>query len=226
VSVGISQTESSRTKQNQEGVVESAINLDHFANLDTLISLMLGISLSAATGFRVFVPLLVMSAAAVLGHVDLPSDFDWIETDQALVLFAVASLLEIIGYYIPWFDHTLDIISTPAAIIAGTIVTASAAPDQMNPLVQWTTALLVGGGAAGLTKGMSNIMRVISTAISGGLTNPVIATIELALALGLAVLAIAAPAVAMLVVIGLWTFAIRRIRRVFRRREPVDALGQ
>ncbi len=206
--------------------MESAMNLDHFANLDTLISLMLGISLSAATGFRVFVPLLVMSAAAVLGHVDLPSDFDWIETDQALVLFAVASLLEIIGYYIPWFDHTLDIISTPAAIIAGTIVTASAAPDTMNPLVQWTTALLVGGGAAGLTKGMSNILRVISTAISGGLTNPVIATIELALALGLAVLAIAAPVVAMLVVIALWTFAIQRIRRVFRRREPVDALGQ
>ena len=64
--------------------------MEHFFNLDTLASLMLGISLSAAAGFRVFVPLLVMSAAAVLGHVDLPTDFDWIESDQALVLFAVA----------------------------------------------------------------------------------------------------------------------------------------
>lgn len=201
------------------------MGLEHFANLDTLISLMLGISLSAATGFRVFVPLLVMSAAAVLGHIDLPSDFDWIESDQALILFAVASLLEITGYYIPWLDHTLDIISTPAAIIAGTIVTASTAPEQMNPLVQWTTALLVGGGAAGLTKGMSNIMRVISTAISGGLTNPIIATIELVLALVIALLAVSVPVVALLVVIALWSFAIRRIRRVFQRREP-NAVGQ
>jgi Domain of unknown function (DUF4126) len=191
--------------------------MENFFNLDTLISLMLGISLSAASGFRVFVPLLVMSTAAVLGHIDLPTDFDWIETNQALILFAVASVLEVGGYYIPWFDHALDLISTPAAIIAGTIVTASAAPDTMNPLVQWTTALLAGGGAAGLTKGMSNIMRVISTAISGGLTNPVVATIELVLALGLAVLAVTVPALALVLVIVLWVFAVRRIRRVFRQ---------
>jgi hypothetical protein len=199
--------------------------MESLFNLDTLISLMLGISLSAATGFRVFVPLLVMSAAAVLGHVDLPADFDWIESDQALILFAVASLLEIVGYYIPWLDHILDIVSTPAAIIAGTIVTASAAPDAMNPLVQWTTALLAGGGAAGLTKGMNNILRVISTAISGGLTNPVIATIELTLAVVLAVLAVTVPVVAIVLVIGLWTFAIQKIRKAFRPRSTNSPEG-
>lgn len=199
--------------------------MESLFDLDTLISLMLGISLSAATGFRVFVPLLVMSAAAVLGHVDLPTNFDWIESDQALILFAVASLLEIVGYYIPWLDHMLDIVSTPAAIIAGTIVTASAAPDTMNPLVQWTTALLAGGGAAGLTKGMNNILRVISTAISGGLTNPVIATIELTLAVVLAVLAVTVPVVAIILVIALWSFAIQRIRRAFRTRPPSSPEG-
>jgi hypothetical protein len=190
----------------------SSWNLD----LDTFISLMLGISLSAACGFRVFVPLLVMSAAAVIGHVDLPTEFDWIETNHALILFAAASVLEVGGYYIPWLDHALDVLSTPAAILAGTLVTAATAPD-MNPLVQWTTALLAGGGAAGLTKGMSNIMRVISTAISGGLTNPVIATIELVAAIVLALLAVTVPLVAIVIVIGLWVFAIQRIRRFFAR---------
>lgn len=191
--------------------------MDNLFNLDTLISLMLGVSLSAACGFRVFVPLLVMSAAAVLGHVDLPTDFDWIESDQALILFAVASVLEIAGYYVPWLDHFLDIASTPAAIIAGTIVTASTAPDTMNPLIQWTTALLAGGGAAGLTKGMSNIMRFISTAISGGLTNPIVATIELGLALLLALLAVTVPVVAVLLVMSIWLFAVQRIRRAFNK---------
>ncbi len=192
-------------------------------NLDTLISLMLAISLSAACGFRVFVPLLVMSAAAVFGHLDLPGNYDWIESDQAVILFAVASVLEIGGYYIPWVDHILDWIATPAAIIAGTIVTASTAPDTMNPLVQWTTALLIGGGAAGVTKSMTNFLRLISTMISGGLTNPVIATIELALAFGLAVLAVTVPVVAALVLIGLWGYAIQRIRRFFRRQSAIPA---
>jgi hypothetical protein len=199
--------------------MENLMN-ENLINLDTLISLMLGISLSAACGFRVFVPLLVMSAASVLGHIDLPSNFDWIESDQALLLFAAASVLEVAGYYIPWFDHILDVLSTPAAIIAGTIVTASTAPDTMNPLIQWTTALVAGGGAAGLTKGMSNILRVISTMISGGLTNPVIATIELGLAILLAVLAVSVPAVALMLVIGLWLFAVGRVRRFFRRDMP------
>lgn len=180
----------------------------------TLLDLMLGISLSAASGFRVFIPLLVMSGAAVLGHFDLPSDFDWIETDQAFIVFAVASFIEVVGYYIPYLDHILDIISTPAAIIAGTLITASVTPD-MNPFLQWTLAIVAGGGTAGLTKGASNIIRAISLAISAGLTNPVVATIELALAITIAVLAITVPVITgILVMVGL-LIIVQRLRKFF-----------
>lgn len=183
---------------------------------ETLLDLLLGISLSAASGFRVFVPLLVMSGAAVLGHFNLPADFDWIETDQALIIFAVASLIEVVGYYIPYFDHLLDIFATPAAIIAGTLITASVIPD-MNPVLQWTLAIVAGGGTAGLTKGATNIIRAISLAVSAGLTNPIVATIELALAITIAVLAIAVPAfTGILVIIGL-AIGVQRIRKFFAR---------
>lgn len=184
----------------------------------TLLNLMLGISLSAASGFRVFVPLLVMSSAAVLGHLDLPSDFDWIETDQALIIFAAASLIEVVGYYIPYLDHVLDIVATPAAIIAGTLITASVTPD-MNPLLQWTLAIVAGGGTAGLTKGASNIIRAISLAVSAGLTNPIVATIELVLAITIAVLAITVPALTgILVMVGL-LIMVQRIRK-FLAQQP------
>jgi len=188
--------------------------LDSLTQIDweTLLDLLLGISLSAAAGFRVFVPLLVMSAAAVLGHIDLPSDFDWIETDQALIIFAAASLVEIVGYYIPFLDHFLDIFATPAAIIAGTLITATVIPD-MNPVLQWTLAIVAGGGTAGLTKGASNIIRAISLAVSAGLTNPIVATIELALAVTIAVLAITVPAVAGIVVIVGLSIGVQKIRR-------------
>ncbi len=189
-------------------------------NLDTILELLLAISLSAAAGFRIFVPLLVLSAAAVLGHVDLPPRFDWIENPQALALFSAAALLEVIGYSIPWFDHLLDMLATPAAIVAGTIVAASLSPE-MDPLVQWTLALATGGAAAGLTKTLMNLLRGGSTAATGGLANPIFALLELAIATGLSVLAIAAPVVSGAIVLGVFGLAITKITQFIRhRRNP------
>lgn len=180
---------------------------------------MLGISLSAAAGFRVFVPLLALSAAAVLGHVDLPANFDWIENPQALGLFAIACVLEIIGYSIPWADHLLDILATPAAIAAGTIVAASST-SNLNPLVQWTIALVVGGGTAGITKGLLNILRGTSTLTTGGLANPLFAAVELLIATLLSALAITVP----LVAIGLLIAILGGISyKVWKRFRPSEA---
>jgi Domain of unknown function (DUF4126) len=185
-----------------------------FLNLDTLIEFMLAVSLSSAAGFRVFVPLLVLSAAAVLGHVDLPTSFDWLETPQALGLFAIAAILEILGYAIPWFDHVLDLVATPAAILAGTVMTASLAPE-MDPLVKWTLALVAGGGTAGLTKGIMNLLRGTSTAATGGLANPIFAALELVVAIALSALAITLPVAAGVVVIGILGFLIYKLWRFF-----------
>ena len=188
--------------------------MDQLFNLHTFIEILLGISLSAASGFRVFVPLLVLSAAAVVGHIDLPTNFDWVETPQALAVFAVACALEIGGYYIPWFDHLLDVAATPAAILVGTVVTGSLAPD-MNPLVQWTLALAAGGGTAGITKGLTNLLRATSTATSGGLANPIVATVELVIAIVLSVLAVTLPVVAGFAVIGLLAIALSKLWQFF-----------
>src|SRR5215469_6263095 len=94
-------------------------------HMELLLSLCVGIGLSAACGFRVFVPLLIMSIAAKTGHLTLVPSFQWIGSDIALWTFAIATVLEIGAYYIPWLDNLLDVIATPAAITAGTIVTAS-----------------------------------------------------------------------------------------------------
>lgn len=183
-------------------------------NLDTFVEFMLAISLSSAAGFRVFVPLLALSAAAVLGHVDLPTSFDWLENPQALGLFAIAAILEILGYAIPWFDHVLDIIATPAAILAGTVMTASLAPE-MDPLVKWTLALVAGGGTAGLTKAVMNLLRGTSTAATGGLANPIFAALELLIAITLSALAVTLPIAAGIVVMGISGFLVYKLWRFF-----------
>src|SRR6266480_1903126 len=109
--------------------------------METFLSVCLGIGLSAACCFRIFVPLLVMSIAALSGHLSLAHGFEWIGSYPALIAFSVATCLEIAGYYIPWLDHLLDTIATPAAIVAGTIVTASIVTD-VSPFLKWTLAII------------------------------------------------------------------------------------
>src|SRR5215468_1906577 len=126
--------------------------------MDTILGICIGIGLSAACGFRVFVPLLVMNIAALSGHLALAPGFEWIGSYPALIAFSVATCLEIAGYYIPWVDHLLDTIATPAAVVAGTLVTASLVTD-VSPLVRWSLALIAGGGIAGMVQGTTVLAR-------------------------------------------------------------------
>src|SRR5258707_1245115 len=139
--------------------------------MDTMTSILLGIGLSAACGFRVFVPMLFMCIAAISGHLSFATGFQWIGTYPALLTFAVVSILEIGGYYIPWLDHFLDTLASPAAIVAGTIVTA-AMVMKMDPMLKWSLAVIVGGGVAGLVQGSTVLARATSSATTAGLGNP------------------------------------------------------
>jgi hypothetical protein len=160
--------------------------------METVFSIALGIGLSAACGFRVFVPLLIMSAAAHTGHLSLSPGFEWIGTLEALVAFGSATVLEVLAYYIPWLGHLLDTVATPAAVVAGIVASASAFTD-MSPLLRWTLALIGGGGIAGLVQGATVLTRIKSTALTGGLGNPAVSTAELAGSIGTSLLAILAP---------------------------------
>jgi hypothetical protein len=160
--------------------------------METLLSICLGIGLSAACGFRIFVPLLALSIAGLSGHVSLSPGFQWIATYPALITFAVATAIEVCGYYIPWLDHLLDTIASPAAVVAGIMITASLVTN-MSPLMKWTLAVIAGGGAAGVIQGGSVLLRGMSTATTGGLGNPIVATVEFLCASLTSIVTIVAP---------------------------------
>jgi hypothetical protein len=188
---------------------------------DLAISIVLGVALAAATGFRIFVPMLIMSGAAYTGHLPLDDSFAWLATPSALIMLSAAALAEILAYYIPVVDNLLDTLAAPAALVAGTIVSAAVMTD-VPPMVKWTAAVIAGGGIAGLTQGVTGMLRAHSTVFTGGLGNLVIATAELAGALLVSFLALAAPTAAIaLVVLFLW-LAIRLLRPLFRGARPSD----
>jgi hypothetical protein len=189
------------------------------SRLDIALSIALGIGLAAAVGFRVFLPLLVASVAAYTGHLQLSDNFAWLGSLPAMTMLGVAAIVEVLAYYIPAVDNLLDAITTPVALVAGTLVAAAVMVD-LPPIVKWTTAIIAGGGAAGLTQGVTALLRAKSTALTAGLGNPVIATAELGGALLLSALALIAPFVALAAVVVFFWLAVSTVRRL--RHPPRD----
>ena len=192
------------------------------AGLDLALAVAMGVGLAAAVGFRVFLPMLVLSIGAYTGHLTLSSGLAWLGTPAALVMLSVAAVIEILAYYIPGVDNALDLIAAPAALIAGTVVSAAVMTD-VPPMVRWTTAVIAGGGAAGAVHSLTSLLRAKSTVMTVGLGNHAIATGELAGALIVSLLALAAP-LAAVALAGLFCwFAVRLLRRLLRKERPADS---
>jgi hypothetical protein len=184
--------------------------------MDTILSVALGLGLAAACGFRVFVPLLVLSLASRADYVSLSEGFGWIASDPAVAAFAVATILEVVAYYVPLLDHALDVAATPAAIVAGMVTSASIVAD-LPPVIKWTAIIVGGGGAAALVQGSSVALRAASTAVTGGVGGPIVATTELVGSVLLSLVAVVLPLAAIAAVVVLVWMAWRMARRTFRR---------
>ena len=177
---------------------------------DIVLSLALCLGLAAAAGFRVFLPLFIYGLAVHEGVLTASVGFEWAGTTPALFMFAIAGTIEIIAYYVPLLDNALDAIAAPLAVAAGIGLTAAALGDA-PPMLKWALAIIAGGGIAAATQGASTALRGISTATTAGLGNHLISTGEIFGAIGLSLVAILLPyvalvAVALLALIIIWVF--------------------
>lgn len=177
--------------------------------LDTLLSIGLGVGLASACGLRVFLPVLALGLAARFGAVALNPGFAWVATTPALLALAAATLLEIAAYYIPWLDNALDAIATPAAVLAGIIVGASVLVD-VPPFLRWSVAIIAGGGAAAAVQASTVLLRLKSSALTGGLGNPVLATVEWVGAVVIALGSLLLPAMGFAVLLAALLILLRR----------------
>ncbi len=190
--------------------------------MESTLSIVLGIGLSAACGFRIFVPFLIAGIASMLGYLPLAEGFEWIGTPSAVVLFGSATLLEVAAYYVPWIDNALDSIATPASVIAGTIAAASVITD-LPPLLRWTLALIGGGGVAGAVQGATAMLRMGSTLVTGGMGNALVATGEWIAAVVTSLLAILLPLAGLVLVVVILIFSWRsRLSHRERREKSVN----
>lgn len=185
--------------------------------MNTALAICAGIALSAACGFRVFVPLLATSLAVHFGYLAPSPGMAWIGGMPALIILSVATVVEILGYYIPWVDHLLDTIASPAAVVAGTL-TAATAFGNIDPAFKWALALIAGGGAAAVFQTGTVVARAASGATTGGIANPIVSTIENIGAIILSVLAILLPILAVVLLLIMAVIMVK-LYRWFRRRK-------
>lgn len=190
--------------------------------MEALLSVGLGLGLSAACGFRVFVPLLFIGIAARTDHLTLAGGFDWMGSTPALITFGVATVLEVAAYYVPWVDNFLDTIATPAAVVAGVVASASVVTG-MDPYLKWTLAVIAGGGVAGAIQGLTAGARQVSSLTTGGLANPVVSSAELGGSVALSGMSIVAPLLAAAIVAGTLLLLARWVAR--RRRAAWSPAG-
>lgn len=183
--------------------------------IETIISICLGIGLAASAGFRVFLPLFALSLVSYFNVWDLNESWQWIGSLAALVALGVATLVEIFAYYIPYVDNLLDSISVPLAAFAGTVVMMSTVVD-LSPVITWALAIIAGAGTASAISGSAGATRLVSTASTGGLGNPIVSTVETAAAVSMSLVSIFFPMLAIVLVIAI-LFIIFKVFKKFKR---------
>ena len=169
--------------------------------ISTVMAVLLGVGLSAAVGFRVFLPFLVVGILTKLGIISVGENFEMFSSWTAIIILSTATLLEIGTSFIPWLDNALDTIALPLAVTAGTIMTATLTGDFMDPVFKWAVAFIAGGGTAGTIKLGTAGLRIGSSATTGGLVTPVLAVGELGASLLLTALAIIAAPICIIIII-------------------------
>lgn len=154
--------------------------------------LLLGVALSAGSGFRVFIPLLVSNLAAKFGLVSVSDSFGWMTSNTATFVLIVASIVEMASYYIAFIDNLLDSIALPASVVAGTMLTTQFLKIE-DPTLQWGLGILAGGGVAGTIQAGTSLIRLGSTKFTGGIGNSFFSTFENVVAVGISLVSIWIP---------------------------------
>tara|TARA_B100001250_G_scaffold76246_1_gene62463 strand:- start:1395 stop:1982 length:588 start_codon:yes stop_codon:yes gene_type:complete len=177
-----------------------------------VIAAFMGISLAAASGFRVFLPPFLMSLAVKVNLIDIDlvgTQFEFFTSTPAIIILGIATVAEFAAYYTPWIDNILDTIATPAAVLAGIGVTAISL-EGSEPIIQWAIAVIAGGGMSAIIQTATVATRGISSTFTLGVANPVVATSENIASVALTIIAILFPILAIVFAVLLALLLISR----------------
>jgi len=169
----------------------------------------LAIALAACAGLRAWLPLLLAGALSRAGYLQLGDSFQFLGSNKALTLFAIATVLELLGDKIPALDHALDVLGTPLRPAAGALLASSVLGQLSDPLTAVVLGTALGAPAALVPHAAKSVLRAASTTLTAGLANPALSLLEDAATLMLFALAVLVP----LLVIAMLAFMLYLVAR-------------
>ncbi|MCQ2104095.1 MAG: DUF4126 domain-containing protein [Fibrobacter sp.] len=191
--------------------------------LGIVFALCIGVAISAACGFRVFLPILIIGILQRFGSdwglpLTVPEGLSWAGNGFILLGLGVATILEITAFYIPWLDSLLDTISAPMAVIAGTVLTYCVL-DDASDTSRILLSLIGGGGSAGVVAGTTALVRGASTVLTAGFGNNVVATAENGLSIISVALALFVPVLGVIFLVIFLILIIKVISYLKKKRK-------
>ncbi|TSA88069.1 DUF4126 domain-containing protein [Deinococcus detaillensis] len=183
--------------------------------MEVLTGLLTSFGLSGAAGLNAYVPLLIVGLLQRYGVIALPESYALLSNTWVLLGITVVGALDFVGDKIPGIDHALHVFGGILNAAAGAVLFAShAGITHLDPSV----SLLLGFVVAGSVQMGRTVLRPASTALTGGLANPLVSTAEDGTSVLLSILAIFAPVLAVTLLLLLLYFGFRLWQRRPRRR--------
>ena len=182
----------------------------------TILAALMGLSLASASGFRVFLPPFLLSIAVrtdTLVNLDLSdTSFAIFDSNAAVLILGIACLAEFAAYYVPWLDNLLDTIATPAAVLSG-VGMSSMVLVGTDPIMQWSFAIIAGGGSAGIIQLTTVAIRGLSSTLTLGFGNSFVASGENIASVVLTIAALLAPLIAAIFAIIIILLLVRQVTK-------------
>jgi hypothetical protein len=186
--------------------------------MDAVSAAALGVVLAATAGLRAFLPVFSASLMALLTDLPLPANLGWLERPQTVLIFGVATLLEILGDKIPVVDHALDSVQVLTKPVLA-VLAATPFLYQLSPEYSVAIGILLGAPLALGVHSAKATARLGSTATTAGMGNPFLSIAEDVAAIAAIILGFLAPLLALVLMAATIFFIVRLALRVRRRRK-------
>lgn len=170
--------------------------------MEYALPIMTGLSLAALTGFRAFLPPLVLGIfyRVFPDAVNINQQFAFLAQDPVLLCLGVAALFEFLGDKIPIVDNFLDWLNIPAKIAFSAILTYAMIPGSTHWFYLLIAIVFAESATLTVHAGKTGL-RAASTVVTGGVANPIIGFFEDLLSLAGTIAAILLPWLTLLFII-------------------------
>ncbi|HOY67776.1 MAG TPA: 1-acylglycerol-3-phosphate O-acyltransferase [Candidatus Ozemobacteraceae bacterium] len=168
--------------------------------LEYVVPVLAGICLSACTGFRAFLPPLLIGIVYRFfpGWLHIGQGLAFLAQTPVLIALLVAAAVEATADKIPVVDHALDAIELPVKMVLSALVTVTILPDGDLKSIFLLIALVLGQSATVSVHAGKTGLRAASTVTTGGTANPLISFVEGVIAGVGTVLALVVPVLAVI----------------------------